>query len=158
MIPTQSLWEKKVIEWISRESESTMSRLILSSVFFYFAILKMVAFTYSFYLSLHSLYCFDPQSKQRKLKQKLVFTKKIWCVCIRPLLFSCTHMHKKVLLIKIDQTYWHKISTTAFVHSIWSLLPTSLFSVCCWPYKSRNSVPIFFPWAWEMAQIKSTSH
>ena len=90
--------------------------------FFYFAILKMVALTYSFYLSLHSLYCFDPQSKQRKLKQKLVFTKKIWCVCIRPLLFSCTHMHKKVLLIKIDQTYWHKISTTA-VHLCTSFDP-----------------------------------
>ena len=103
---------KKVIEWISRESESTMSRLILSSVFFYIAILKMVALTYYFYLSL-TLFTVLIRKVNKGNSSKNSFSRKKYGVCIRPLLFSCTHMHKKVLLIKIDQTYWHKISTTA---------------------------------------------
>ena len=88
---------KKVIEWISRESQySTVSRLILKVVFLLRDSEEM-ALTYFFYhLYLYSLYCFDPQSKQRKLKQKLVFTKKnMVCVYKAPIFFLHTHAQKK---------------------------------------------------------------
>ena len=85
---------KKVIEWISRESESTMSRLILSSVFFLLRDSEDGGFDVLLLSISHSLYCFDPQSKQRKLKQKLVFTKKIWCVYKAPTFFLHTHAQK----------------------------------------------------------------
>ena len=129
-----------------------MSRLILSSVFFTSRFWRWWLWrTPSIYV--FTLFTVLIRKVNKGNSSKNSFSRKKYGVCVykaRPLLFSCTHMHKKVLLIKIDQTYWHKISITA-VHLCTPFDPyylPSIFSVCCWPYKSRNSVPIFCPCAW----------
>ena len=104
---------KKVIEWISRESESTMSRLILSSVFFYTSRFWRWWLWRTPSIYVFTLFTVLIRKVNKGNSSKNSFSRKKYGVYIRPLLFSCTHMHKKVLLIKIDQTYWHKISITA---------------------------------------------
>ena len=90
-----------------------MSRLILSSVFFILRDSEDGGFDVLLLSISHSLFTVLIRKVNKGNSSKNSFSRKKYGVYIRPLLFSCTHMHKKVLLIKIDQTYWHKISTTA---------------------------------------------